>query len=193
MSFGSELGDVDVEEIVMFFVGDDGEPVTELDAGPRQSLAERLGIAPTGPPIPEIDHTTSNLMPGMRVGQGVDEPRRTGFHEEILVTLHADPVDSIQTALSADVLDSAAPRLEVDHDSLAARRNELRWTVRLRTGPGRRRSAHLRVYGSPSSNVTVLTLSPLRPRKVATRSFLRRGMRAMTVVRDELAAEVRRR
>lgn len=178
----------------MFFVGEDGAPVVEHDepSEPRPPLAERLGIAPTDPPIPDIDQTKANLVPGMRPGQGFDEPRRTGFHEEILVTLHADPVDSIQAALTSDALAAAAPRLRVDDDSLAARRNELRWTATLRTVLWRRRRAHLRVYGSPSANVTVLTLSPLRPRKVATRSFLRRGMRAMTDLRDDLDQKVKR-
>ena len=178
----------------MFFVGDDGAPMAQYDhpEEPRPPLAERLGIAPTDPPIPDIDQTKSNLVPGMRPGQGVDKPRRTGFHEEILVTLHADPVDSIQTALTSDALSAAAPRLRVDGDSLAARRNELRWTASLRTVLWRRRRAHLRVYGSPSANVTVLTLSPLRPRKVATRTFLRRGMRAMTDLRDDLDQKVKR-
>jgi hypothetical protein len=100
-------------------------------------------------------------------------------------------VSSIQTALTSGALD-VAPCLQVDRDSLAARHNELRWDARLRTMPWRRRAAHLRVYGSPSANVTVLTLSPLRPRKVATRAFLRRGMRAMTALRDQLDRDVHR-
>lgn len=189
---GEPETDAELAEIVMFFVGDDdGEPGDE-EFVPRPKLADRLGIAPTEPPIPDIDQTTTNLVPGMRVGQTLDVPRRTGFHEEILVTLHADPIDSIQTALGSAALQSAAPRLQVDLGTLLARRNELRWTARLRTAPWHRRSAHLRIYGSPSANVTVLTLSPLRPHRVATRSFLRAGMRAMTVLRDHLDSEVHR-
>ena len=176
----------------MFFVGEDGSPLVEHEEPdrPRPTLAEWLGVVPTEPPIPDIDQTNSNLVPGMRPGQGVDAPRRTGFHEEILVTLHADPVDSIQTALTSRALD-ATPRLHIDRTSLAARHNELRWEARLRTLPWRRRAAHLRVYGSPSANVTVLTLSPLRPRRVATRSFLRSGMKAMVELRDQLDRDIR--
>ena len=76
----------------MFFVGEDGSPLVEHEEPdrPRPTLAEWLGVVPTEPPIPDIDQTNSNLVPGMRPGQGVDAPRRTGFHEEILVTLHAE-------------------------------------------------------------------------------------------------------
>ena len=41
-----------------------------------------------------------------------------------------------------------------------------------------------------SGNVTVLTLSPDRPRRIAARGFLRVGLRTMTELRDRLAAEV---
>ncbi len=176
------------DEIVVFVLGEDGEP--DL-GGPRPlpSIRERLGLVPTVPPIADIDQTQPRLTPGARLGQAVDEPRRSGFPEEILVTLHADPVTTAERALAGTAFRSA-PRLRVDRSTLRVRRNDVLWRCTLRIGPLRRRPAMVRLYGSPSANVTVLTLSPERPRRVATRRFLRVGLRAMTELRDRLAAEV---
>ncbi len=176
------------DEIIMFVLGDDGEP--DLGAPPPlPSLRERLGLVPTVPPVADIDQTQPRLTPGARLGQAVDEPRRSGFPEEILVTLHADPATTAERALAGTAFRSA-PRLLVDRSSLRVRRNDVLWRCTLRTGPWRRRPATVRLYGSPSANVTVLTLSPERPRRVATRGFLRVGLRVMTELRDRLAAEV---
>jgi hypothetical protein len=176
------------DEIIVFVLGDDGEP--DLGAPPPlPSLRERLGLVPSLPPVADIEQTRPRLTPGARLGQAVDEPRRSGFPEEILVTLHADPVTTAERALAGTALRSAS-RLRIDRSTLRVRRNDVLWRCTLRTGPLRRRPAMVRLYGSPSANVTVLTLSPERPRRVATRGFLRAGLRAMTELRDRLADEV---
>jgi hypothetical protein len=174
----------------MFVLGADGEPVLDPPDRPAPTLRERLGLMPTVPPIAEIEQTRPRLTPAGRVGHGLDEPRRSGFPEEILVTLHADPVAAARRALDGAVFERPPSRLQVDRGSLRARRNDLLWRCTLRTGRWRRRPAMIRLYGSPSSNVTVLTLSPDRPRRIAARGFLRVGLRTMTELRDRLAAEV---
>lgn len=171
----------------MFLIGSDDDRDDARDDDRRhRRLAERLGIAPTLPPVPAIDQAALRLTPGARVVRGLDEPRRSGLPEEILVTLHADPGRAADVAVRGGLLARGTGRLQVEATSLSARHNELRWTATLQTTPWRRRPATLRLYGSPSHNVTILTLTPHRARRVATRSFLRIGMRSMTDLRDRL-------
>lgn len=178
------------DEIVMFALGPDGEPDPPDDPGPQVSLRERLGLVPKLPPVVDIDQTRPRLTPAGRLAQTLDEPRRNGFPEEILITLHADPVAIAQRAITGAAFEGTSRRLDVDRRTLRARRNDLLWHGTLRTGRWRRRPATVRLYGSPSANVTVLTLSPKRPRRVATRRFLRAGLRALSEVRDHLEAEI---
>ena len=173
----------------MFFVGSDGEPADESFEPPR-TVPDARQLDPKSLPIPSIDQAAVRLTPGARVGQPIDEPRRSGFPEEILVTLHSDPRQAAQVALEQGVLDGSPRQLLIDTASLRARRNELVWSATLRTWPWAGRPARLRLYGSPSANVTVLTLTPLHPHRVATRSFLRVGMRTMTELRDRLARDI---
>jgi hypothetical protein len=118
-------------------------------------------------------------------GEEMQRNRRNGCAEEILVTMIAHPTVAGQSAVDSLAL-TASRRLRIDPATLTTNGSQLAWSASLRTLLWRRRDATLRLYGSPSSNVTILTLTPKRPHKNATRSFIRAGLRTMTDLRDRL-------
>jgi hypothetical protein len=112
---------------------------------------------------------------------------RYGCFEEILVTFVGHPRESVPDVVPGTVFQAERRRLRVDPTSLYVEDNELRWAATLRTHRWWwRRRATLRMFGSPSTNVTVLTLTPTRPHRLATRAFVRQGRRAMTELRDRI-------
>ena len=62
--------------------------------------------------------------------------------------------------------------------------------ARIALWPWQQRRVRLRLYASPSLNVTVLALSPTKARSAARRRFLRVGNRVMNELRDRLDAAV---
>ena len=86
-----------------------------------------------------------------------------------------------------------ALRLEgfaVETASITSRRYELAWDARIALWPWEHRRVRLRLYASPSLNVTVLALSPTKSRAAARRRFLHVGNRVMNELRDRLDAMV---
>lgn len=193
-------------EIELFAVGRDGQLLVEPDgeerdvpgdavrwsnvfasifgrpedhgSGRRQADALRMG-----------DEFTRRWI-GQAAGNGETLPRTRATSEEILVTVLAHPTLAAECAASGVVLD-ATPRLTVDPHSLRSERRDLVWDARIRPLL-RARDAKLRLYGSASANVTILTLTPTQPRRIASRWFIRAGVKAMTTVRDRLDGELRR-
>jgi hypothetical protein len=71
-------------------------------------------------------------------------------------------------------------------------RYELSWQAVLRVSPWQKRSVRLRLYASPSLNVSVLSLVPPQQRSAAKSSFLRVGLKVMNQLRDRLDERVDR-
>jgi hypothetical protein len=84
-------------------------------------------------------------------------------------------------------------RLHVDVATLRSGGREMAWDAVLRAPLWRRRPTTLRLWASPSSNVSVLTLTPKKPHKVARNGFIRAGLRALHDLgaRIDAAAEAR--
>ena len=122
-------------------------------------------------------------------GVGVDRPRRTGYVEEVVVTLATPPAAMRRAAIGDRLHSTPARRLEIDRESRRIMAREVRWRARLRTGPLRHRWATLRFYTSPSANVSVLSLVPARPHRVYTGAFIRAGLRALAEMTEQLDAD----
>lgn len=111
-----------------------------------------------------------------------DRAVRTGSCEEVLVTVAGARLAAIGDIDPNLLFDPAIKRLTVDQASLRRSRHELAWDVHLRTVPGRQRRASMRIYTSPSGNVTVLTLVPRITSKMFPTAFIRPGLRALRKV-----------
>jgi hypothetical protein len=121
---------------------------------------------------------------------GFEQRGRAGYPEEIQLTLRSRPREAKQAAAGMTELDSTVRRLRVDASTMRATDRELSWDVVLRAPLWRRRRATLRLFASPSSNVSVLTLVPTKPHRVARKHFIRAGVRALAAVCERIDAEV---
>ena len=115
--------------------------------------------------------------------------RRKGSSDDVLVTLLAHPASSADQAVNGSAL-TVSRRLHVDIAGRRSERRDLVFDAALRTFLWRRRPARLRLYGSASMNVTILTLTPAQARRRPSRWFVRSGYRTMERVAEQLAAEV---
>lgn len=103
-----------------------------------------------------------------------------------------DPAERVGDVVPGRYFGHRIAHLHVDAGSVTMRDRTLEWRANLRTHPWRRRRATLRMFGSTSTNVTVLTLTPDRPHRILTRAFVRAGWRAMTQLRDQIESGARR-
>ena len=175
-------------DIVMFFLGPDGALLDDAgDAPARRTLADvrrawRAALESESP-----DPTGRNRLEPRPV-QGSGRPSAHGHRDEIVMTAHARPDLAVAAAVRDGFFTPAFDRLQVDASSVRSRRYELAWDARIAVWAWQRRPVRLRLYASPSHNVTVLALSPVKTRRSARRRFLRIGNRVLAAVRDRLDA-----
>jgi len=131
------------------------------------------------------------FIPPAATARPVTMERRkdTGHPEEILVTMRCRPPVARDIATASPVFSPDLRRLRVDVTTLRRDRRELAWDAVIRAPLWRRRPATLRLWASPSSNVSVLTLTPKKPHKVARRGFIRAGVRALHDLSARIDAE----
>ncbi len=162
-----------------------GSSTTTPSVAPRRTLAE-VGRAWRAALESEPDDPHGRHRHGPRPVQGTGRPGRPGFRDEIVVTARSSPERAVVTAVRSNLFSPPIERLTVDETSVASRRYELTWEARLAVWPWQRRRVRLRLYASPSLNVTVLALSPVKLRGTARRHFLTVGNRVMNELRDRL-------
>lgn len=175
-------------EIVMFLLGADGTLLDDAgDPRPRRTIADvrrawRAALESEAP-----DPTGRHRL-APRAVQGTGRPSTHGHRDEIVATARARPEHAVAAAVRPDFFVPPIDRLHVDRSSIRTRRYELTWEARLTLRIWHRRPVRLRLYSSPSHNVTVLALSPVKARAAARRRFLRIGNRTLAEVRDRLDA-----
>ena len=135
---------------------------------------ERETTAVTAGPV---DQT---LMPRQGTGTWPNGERavRLGHAEEILITVASKPFEAMDVARIGGVFDPPIRGLRIDLDTRRDGDFEVSWNAALHTAPLRWRAASLRLYASPSLNVTVITIVPNKARKVSSRLFVRFGLRS---------------
>jgi hypothetical protein len=190
----ASLHEADTEaapEIVMFFLGPDGEFLDEdPHAAPRHTLADvrRAWRAALESEAAHDPFARNRLGP--RPVQGIGRPGKSGYRDEIVVTARSSPERAVAVAVRPGLFSPPLNRLAVEESSITSRRYELAWDGRIALWPWQHRRVRLRLYASPSLNVTVLALSPPKARAAARRRFLRVGNRVMNELRDRLDAAV---
>ena len=170
----------------MFFLGPDGEFIDhEVPDTPHRTLAD-IGRAWRTALEAEARADPAFRRLGPRFVQGTGRPTRAGYRDEIIVTAAARPASAVAVAVGSPWLSPPTAGLAIDESSLTSRRYELTWDALMTLRPWHRRRVRLRLYASPSLNVTVLALTPVASRQAARRRFLRVGNRAMNDLRDRL-------
>jgi hypothetical protein len=175
------------DEIVMFFLGPDGAPLDRHPAeGRRRTIAEVRQAFRQAIEADRLQDPSGLRRLGPRPVQGTGRPAKPGYRDEIVLTARSDPGDAVEAVTGGGLFEPAIRRLEVDAASLTRRRYELAWDAVVDVHPWQHRSVRVRLYASPSLNVTVLSLTPHRQRRAARRGFLRVGNRVMNDLRDRL-------
>jgi len=178
-------------EIVMFFLGPDGEFLHEdPHAAPRRTIADVRRAWHTALETEAAHDPFARNRLGPRPVQGTGRPAKSGYLDEIVVTARSSPERAVSVAILPALFSPPVSRLDVDESSITSRRYELDWDARIALWPWQQRRVRLRLYASPSLNVTVLALSPTKARAAARRRFLRVGNRVMNELRDRLDAAV---
>lgn len=174
-------------EIVMFFLGPDGEFLDQdPNAAPRRTLADVRRAWRAALDSEARHDTLGRNRLGPRPVQGTGRPGKAGFLDEILVTARSGPERAVGVAVRPGLFAPPVKRFAVDASSITSRRYELAWDARIALWPWEHRRVRLRLYASPSLNVTVLALSPVKSRAAARRRFLYVGNRVMNELRDRL-------
>lgn len=153
--------------------------------------------APAAPDPPELRRAAHDAVrhlqevkatPGHRLGSDPGTVIRLGLGEEIYQPVLIRAEDAL-ARLEDGVLFTGLPGFDVDLDSRQVRGWTATWDAQLDTGPPRgNRAAVLRVRPTPSRTVTVIELVPVRPRRFATRSFVRVGVQAIAELGGRLRA-----
>ena len=186
--------DADTEaapEIVMFFLGPDGESLDQdPHAAPHRTLADVRRAWHTALESEAAHDPWARNRLGPRPVQGIGRPGKAGFLDEILVTARSGPERAVAVAVGPGLFSPPVKRFAVEAASITSRRYELAWDARIALWPWEHRRVRLRLYASPSLNVTVLALSPTKSRAAARRRFLQVGNRVMNELRDRLDAMV---
>ena len=181
-------------EIVMFFVGDDGEPLDPWapEDRDRDEGLESVPVEPGGLPAATVAAFAHPPVPPSRPwGPRPARWRHQGCAEEVRVPVLGQPRVVTAVAVRSGLLGRSTGDLDVDLDTAVADYGCVTWAASLRQSAGRRRPASLRMYGSPSGVVTLCVLTPLHPRVRPSRSFLRAGLSAVMALRDGLVVELR--
>jgi hypothetical protein len=177
-------GDVDDADIVMTAAEHAARRAERDLAARRRTLVEMFG-EPVGSLVAEQVSLQHRRRGDSRSGAPIDQARTAGCREEIQVSVLAHPVVAAELIDDLMLLHDLAG-VSVDESSRESHRKQITWDARVRTTPWSHRRARLRLYGSPSSNVTVLTLTPIRSRRRGTRLFLRAGLASMFDVRTRV-------
>jgi hypothetical protein len=114
---------------------------------------------------------------------------RLGNAEEILITLPTNPLRAMDVARTGRPFVPLIPGLRVFLDSRRDGDFEVAWKGALRA-PIRWRNVSLRLYASPSLNVTVMTIVPDKARKISSRSFVRVGLRVARQFARQVEAQI---
>lgn len=175
-----------VDEIEMYVVEAPLEPIE------RHPFADTLDAWRTALAAFQ-DHAREINSPGGFIAPPVDFPTQTGYREDVQITLHADPRAVGTVAATGTLFEREVAGLRVDAASLRTHKTELAWEATLRPRFGRRRAAMLRIAPTPSLHITVIRLTPVKPQRIATRSFIRAGLRASYALADRLDAALRQR
>lgn len=163
------------------------ETVVDHDAIGHDTVGELL--------INLKDYRDRRQVSAMASRAPMGSPVASFFQKRTAQVMQATLVDlpEVLTALTDPAFWDDIKGLSVDASSASATDREVVLEGRLRMPRGFRRKVQLRVYPTPSENLTVLELLPLRRWMPQTRRYLRAGVPAITALKDRIEAAAPRR
>jgi len=170
----------------MFFLGPDGALLDDDSSTEPRTISDVVRAWRVTLEDESLQQGSYRSRDLARQVQGTGRPGRPGYRDEILVTLRTGPVVAVTEALRGDLFSPPIARLHIDESTREVSRYELNWQAMLRVSPWQKRRVRLRLYASPSLNVSVLSLLPPQQRSSARRRFLRIGLRTMNELRDRI-------
>lgn len=174
----------ELPEVEVFVPGPDGEPLEVAEPVGAHEVLRELGTS--------LSHSLHQLgelhaAQGTRLGSAADRATRNGSREDVMTPLLLDPSRAFAAVGHGAMFDPPIPLVDIDSTSLEIDSRGISWRAVVHTGRYRRRSATLRLYSSPSANLTVIELVPDKPRWIWTWSFVRAGVAAVDELADRLA------
>lgn len=184
-------GDIATETLPpleVFAVDDDGRLRAEEDHLPTALDIIRM-VREAAREIHNQAKADRALAVANRPGPSMLQSDRKGAGDDIIHAVRADPVIAITAMLGGSPLDPPIPGLRVALSSKVTDHRGVTWAASVRPPCSpRRRRARLRVYPSPSTNVTFIELIPDRPRRRRSRGFIRAGVRIGETLGNRLIA-----
>lgn len=180
----------DLPAIDVVAIDSDGEPITE-DAPytARELIRSALESSSDLQPEPSVSTISGPNSAKPQLS------RSRGCSEEVIAASLADPHRSVGAALDGILLEGGLPGLRLDAHLIEV--EGARWgaalPVRVGTIPGLGRRATLRIFPSPSTNLTVVQLVPQHPRRLGLGMFVWTGVRAVKALCKRLDTTVPRR
>ncbi len=114
--------------------------------------------------------------PGRRLGSTPEPPSRSGTKEEVVAPVALRPCAAINALTDGQLFEPPLDNLTIAPETLESRGFSCSWRATVRTSTFRTRRATLRIGPSPSGNLTVLQLVPLRARRFRTSAFVEVGV-----------------
>lgn len=184
----SDIATETLPELEVFVVDHDGRLRSDEDPLPTALDVIRM-VRDAAREMHNQAKADRALAVANRPGPSMLQSDRKGAGDDIIHAVRADPVLAITAMLAGDPLDPPIRGLRVAVGTRVADHRGVTWKASVRGSfSPRRRRARLRVYPSPSTNVTFIELIPDRPRRRRSAGFIRAGVRITEALGNRLIA-----
>lgn len=184
--------DIDTDELPaleVFVVDDDGRLHAEEDDQLPTALDIIRMVRDAAREMHNQAKADRALASANRPGPSMQQSDRKGAGDDVIHAVRADPELAITAMLEGFPLEPAIRGLRVTVESMVADHRGVTWKASVRPAfSPRRRRVRLRVYPSPSTNITFIELIPDRPRRRRSAGFIRSGARISEVLGNRLIA-----
>ncbi|MEM7285941.1 MAG: hypothetical protein AAF480_06280 [Actinomycetota bacterium] len=188
-SGGTDVATETLPELEVFVVDDDGHLHGEEEDQLPTALDIIRMVRDAALEIHNQAKADRAMATANRPGPSMQQSDRKGAGDDVIHAVRADPEIAITAMLDATPLSPPIRGLQVTIASRVADHRGVTWKASVRPPfSPRRRRARLRVYPSPSTNITFIELIPDRPRRRRSAGFIRAGNRITEILGNRLIA-----
>ena len=184
----NDIATEELPELEVFVVDEDGHLHAEQDPLPTALDIIRM-VREAAREMHNQAKAERALATATRPGPSMQQSDRKGAGDDVIHAVRADPEVAITAMLDGTPLEPQIRGLRVAVASKVADHRGVTWKASVRPAfSPRRRRARLRVYPSPSTNITFIELIPDRPRRRRSAGFIRSGVRITEALGNRLIA-----